>query len=132
MFQNILGGEINANRLVISIYPEETIFLNFQAMKPGTKFCLRTAGLTFSFNKGEKGPRLDAYQRALLDVMVGDQTLFWSQEGLELCWKFMDPIIATSEARKNRSRFLHSYPAGSLGTDAAINMLPHGSWPEKP
>jgi glucose-6-phosphate 1-dehydrogenase len=132
MFRNLLGGEISANRLVISIYPEENIFLNFQAIKTGTRFCLRTAGLTFSFNKGQKGPKSDAYQKALLDVMVGDQTLFWDQEGLELCWKFVDPIIATSEGRKNRSEFLHFYPAGSLGTDAAINMLPHGSWPEKP
>ena len=103
MFRNILGGEISANRLVISIYPEETIFLNFQAIKPGTKFCLRTAELTFSFNIGQNGSRPDAYQKAFLDVMVGDQTLLCDQEGLELCRQFVGPITATSEARKNRS-----------------------------
>jgi glucose-6-phosphate 1-dehydrogenase len=133
MFRTVLGEEINANRLVIGIHPEETIFLNFQAIKPGTKFCLRTAGLYFSFNKGQKGPRADAYQKALLDVMVGDQTLFWDQEGLELCWAYMDPIITMSESRSGRSpRFIHPYPAGAQGPEAALGMLPPGSWPEKP
>lgn len=132
MFRDVLEGEISANRLVIGIYPEETIFLNFQAIKPGTRFCLRTAGLNFSFSRGQKGARPDAYQKALLDVMVGDQTLFWDQEGLELAWEFMDPIIAASESRKDRAKFIHSYTAGSLGPDEAIDMLPTGSWPEKP
>jgi len=132
MFRQVLGESIGANRLVIGVYPQETIFLNFQAMRPGTRLCLRTAGLHFSFNKGRKGGKLGAYEKALVDTLTGDQTLFWRQDGLELCWAFLDPILDSCESCLNRSYKLHPYPAGSLGPQAALDMLPLGSWPEKP
>lgn len=132
MFQNTVGENIRSNRLVLGIYPQETIFLNFQAKKPGRQLCLRTAGLSFSFRKGQKGPVLDAYEKALGDVMAGDQTLFWRQDCLELCWAFLDPIMERCEKTEAGSCKLHPYPAGSLGPQAALDILPPGSWPEKP
>ncbi len=132
MFRQVLGQTINANRLVMGIYPHETIFLNFQAMRPSTRFCLRTAGLHFSFYKGEKGTKLNAYEKALAETMAGDQTLFWCQDGLELCWGFFDPVLVCSESSKDCSLALHPYPAGSQGPQKALDMLPPGSWPEKP
>jgi glucose-6-phosphate 1-dehydrogenase len=132
MFRQVLGESIGANRLVIGVYPQETIFLNFQSMRPGTRLCLRTAGLHFSFNKGQEGTKLGAYEKALLDALIGDQTLFWRQDGLELCWAFLDPVLDSCEVCDHRSNNLHPYPAGSLGPEAALDMLPLGSWPEKP
>ncbi len=75
---------------------------------------------------------MDPYAKALIDTMTGDQTLFWRQDGLELCWAFLDPILNCAETCDDRSQRLHPYPAGSLGPKAALDMLPPGSWPEKP
>jgi glucose-6-phosphate 1-dehydrogenase len=132
MFRHILSGSIGANRLIIEVYPQETIFLNFHSMRPGPRFCLRTAGLHFSFNKGQEGAKLGAYEKALLDALIGDQTLFWRQDELELCWAFLDPVLDSCEVCDNRFKNLHPYAAGSLGPQAALDMLPLGSWPEKP
>jgi glucose-6-phosphate 1-dehydrogenase len=127
-----LGAEIGANRLIMSVYPKKAIFLHFMAKKPGTRLCLRTSGLYFSFYRDHEDPKLDAYEKALVDTMVGDQMLFWRQDGLELCWDFMDPILDRCESDHMRACKLHTYPAGSLGPKAALDMLPPGSWPEKP
>jgi glucose-6-phosphate 1-dehydrogenase len=132
MFRQVIGGDIGSNRLIIGIYPQETIFLNFHSLKPGPRFCLRTGGLHFSFNKGQEDAGLEAYEKALLDVLVGDQTLFWRQDELELCWSFFDPVLDSCERCDDRFKVLHPYPAGSLGPQAALDMLPSGSWPEKP
>jgi glucose-6-phosphate 1-dehydrogenase len=132
MFRHLLGGSIGANRLIIGVYPQETIFLNFHSMKPGHRFCLRTSGLHFSFNKGQENTKLGAYEKALLDALIGDQTLFWRQDELELCWAFLDPVLDSCEVCDNRFKNLHPYPAGSFGPQAALDMLPPGSWPEKP
>jgi glucose-6-phosphate 1-dehydrogenase len=132
MFRQVLGGSIGANRLIIGVYPQETIFFNFQSMKPGLRFCLRTAGLHFSFNKGQESTKLGAYEKALVDVLIGDQTLFWRQDGLELCWAFLDSVLDSCEVCDDRFKNLYPYPACSLGPQAALDMLPPGSWPEKP
>lgn len=132
IFRHTLGAEIGANRLIVSVYPKQAIFLNFNAKKPGTRLCLRTSGLYFSFYKDHEDPKLDAYEKALVDTMVGDQMLFWRQDGLELCWGFLDPILDRCESDPNRACNLHPYPAGSLGPKTALDMLPPGSWPEKP
>jgi glucose-6-phosphate 1-dehydrogenase len=132
IFRQTIGEDVSADRLIVSVHPRETIFINFQSKKPGTRLCLRTAGLHFSFYRGHEGPRLDAYEKALIDTMLGDQTLFWRQDGLELCWAFLDPILNCAETCEDRSQRLHAYPAGSLGPQSALDMLPAGSWPEKP
>jgi glucose-6-phosphate 1-dehydrogenase len=132
MFRQVLGGDIGANRLIIGMHPQESIFLNFQSIKPGPRFCLKTSGLHFSFNKGQKDTKLGAYEKALLDALSGDQTLFWRQDGLELCWAFLDPVLDSCEMCDTRFKNLHSYTAGSLGPQAALDLLPPGSWPEKP
>jgi glucose-6-phosphate 1-dehydrogenase len=132
IFRQVLGEDISANRLIVSVYPKESIFLNFQAKRPGTRLCMRTSGLHFSFYKGQESPKMDAYAKALIDTMAGDQTLFWRQDGLELCWALLDPILNCAETCDDRSERLHPYPAGSLGPQASLDMLPPGSWPEKP
>jgi len=132
MLRRTLGSDIRANRLVIGVHPDEDIFLTFQAINPGMRLCLRTVGLNFSFARGVRGPKPDAYEKAPLDVMVGDQTLFWHHLGLELCWAFLDPILACSETCLESFMKLHPYAAGSMGPEAALEMLPAGSWPEKP
>jgi glucose-6-phosphate 1-dehydrogenase len=84
MFQNILGDEILANRLVLGIYPEERITLTFQTKYPGARSCLRPVTLDFSYDQNYSGPSLEAYEKVLLDCIQGDQMLFWSNNGVKL------------------------------------------------
>jgi glucose-6-phosphate 1-dehydrogenase len=132
LFRDSAGVNLRANRLVIGIHPDEEIFIAFQAKQPGPRICLRTSGLHFSYSRPGGRPHLDAYAKSLADAMAGDQTLFWRQDGLELCWQFMEPVLAGCEVCADTPGQLHFYPAGSYGPRAALNMLPQGVWPEKP
>jgi glucose-6-phosphate 1-dehydrogenase len=118
MFRHTLGDTIAANRLVLGIYPEEKITLTFQTKNPGAVVCLRTVTMDFHYQQNYSGPALDAYARALIDCMLGDQMLFWRQDGVELCWKFLMPILNRCEACGDQAELLHFYEAGSRGPKA--------------
>jgi len=57
-------------------------------------------------------------EKVLLDVMMGDHMLFWRQDGVELCWAFLTPILEGCETCGNRAEMLHPYEAGSWGPKA--------------
>jgi glucose-6-phosphate 1-dehydrogenase len=118
MFRHTIGEEIAANRLILGIYPEEKITLTFQTKNPGAVVCLRTVTMDFHYDQNFKGPVLDAYSRALIDCMLGDQMLFWRQDGVELCWKFLTPILNRCETCDDQAELLHFYEAGTKGPKA--------------
>jgi glucose-6-phosphate 1-dehydrogenase len=118
MFRHTLGETIPANRLILGIYPEETIKLTFQTKNPGATVCLRTVTMDFHYQQNFSGPILDAYSRALIDCMLGDQMLFWRQDGVELCWKFLTPILNRCEICEDQADLLHFYEAGTKGPKA--------------
>jgi glucose-6-phosphate 1-dehydrogenase len=97
MFRSILGESINANRLIIGIYPEEKITLTFQTKNPGAIVCLRSVTMDFHYHQQGAGPVMDAYEKVLLDCMLGDHMLFWRQDAVELCWSFLTPILTGCE-----------------------------------
>jgi glucose-6-phosphate 1-dehydrogenase len=125
MFRQVLGEEISPNRLILGIYPEEKISLVFETKYPGARVCLRSVTMDFNYQQGYKGPALDAYEKVLLDVMLGDHTLFWREDGVEICWSFLTPILQECETCINRSDMLRLYPAGSWGPEAAKKLLQH-------
>ena len=115
MFRHTAGELISPNRLVLKIYPEEKISLNFQTKTPGAKLCFRSVDMDFNYNQNYSGPQLDAYEKVLIDCMTGDQMLFWRQDGVELCWSFLTPILRECETCKDHADLLYTYPAGSAG-----------------
>jgi glucose-6-phosphate 1-dehydrogenase len=119
MFRHILGGTITANRLIMGIYPEEKITLTFQTKNPGTQVCLRSVTMDFHYQHHYPGAILDAYEKVLLDCMLGDQMLFWRQDGVELCWSFLTPILAGCETCESPTDILHPYESGGWGPHAA-------------
>ena len=119
LFQNVLGESITANLLTLGIQPEEKINLTFETKNPGAKVCLRSVTMDFNYQENYQGPVLDAYEKALIDCIQGDQMLFWRQDGVELCWAFLDPVLEQCEACEDRSCRLLSYESGSWGPDAA-------------
>jgi glucose-6-phosphate 1-dehydrogenase len=115
MFRNTLGEPILANRLVLGIYPEERITLTFQTKNPGAAVCLRTVTMDFNYQQNYSGPVLDAYEKALLDCMLGDHMLFWRQDAVDLSWAFLSPVLNACERCGDRDRLLHFYEAGGGG-----------------
>ena len=118
MFRDVLDGDITANRLVMEVYPDEGISVRFEAKKPGSRLCLKPVQMEYTYQK-EDGPAFDSYEKVLLDCISGDHMLFWRQDGVELSWSFLSPILAESETCAERDALLHPYPSGSWGPKQA-------------
>jgi len=123
LFRHILGEAIVANRLILAIHPEEKITLTFQTKNPGARVCLRTVTMDFNYQQNYSGPILDAYEKVLIDCMLGDQMLFWRQDAVERSWAFLTPILDRCEGCDNQRQMLHFYPAGSRGPTAAAKLF---------
>jgi glucose-6-phosphate 1-dehydrogenase len=124
LFRRVLGEDIQTNRLVLDIQPKEEITLYFQAKQPGAQVALRTVRLHFSYQDQAGQPGVEAYEKALADAMLGDQMLFWRQDGVELCWAFLDPVLEACESCGDRADRLHRYRAGTWGPRDAAKLWP--------
>ena len=113
--------ELEQNVLILNIQPDEGFSLKIQAKQPGSKLCLNTLTMDFKYNEffNFKGP--DAYERLLLDAMVGDQTLFVRSDAMELSWKLLTPILNKWEQDKEKG--LLFYEAGSWGPKEANELI---------
>jgi glucose-6-phosphate 1-dehydrogenase len=115
MFRPVLGEHITANRLTLGVQPDEKITVTFQTKNPGATFCLRSVTMDFDYHQNYIGPRLDAYEKCLLDCMQGDHMLFWRQDAVELCWSFLTPVIEACEGDSDQGKRLRFYESGSWG-----------------
>ena len=97
LFRNVLEETITPNLLTLGIQPEEKINLTFETKNPGAEVCLRSVTMDFNYRQNYEGPILDAYEKALIDCMQGDHMLFWREDGVELCWAFLDLILVECE-----------------------------------
>jgi glucose-6-phosphate 1-dehydrogenase len=109
-----------ANVLAIRIQPDEGISLRFDSKLPGPT--VRTAPVTMEFRYatsfGAEPP--EAYERLLLDTMLGDSTLFARRDEVETAWAWLDPLLRGWEQDPNPPYF---YPAGSWGPPAADELI---------
>jgi glucose-6-phosphate 1-dehydrogenase len=109
-----------ANRLVIQIQPAEGIQLDFQSKVPDSDMKMRLSNLDFRFDSsGKELP--DAYQRLLLDALLGDPGLFARSDEVEQAWRIVDPIIAAW--RSPAAPTLHSYEPGLWGPEQASEWM---------
>ncbi len=118
MFSRAMQEEIEPNTLVIRIQPDEGIDITFQAKNPGTKICLSPVNMDFSYRKFVA---LTDYERILLDCMQGDQMLFVRDDGVDLAWSLLTPLLEKTETGSNE--LLQTYPAGSEGPAGAVELL---------
>ena len=102
MFSSVGLDELPANVLVLRIQPEEGISLSFQAKRPGSKICMSTLNMNFSYKSIFATEMPEAYQRLLLDCMVGDQTLFTRHDDVEVSWRLLTPILQAWEQSESR------------------------------
>ena len=117
------GAKTESNRLVIGIQPEENITLSLMAKVPGLDrdgIRLRTVPLAIDMPDAFAGPtRRIAYERLLLDLIEGDQTLFVRRDEVEAQWDWIDAIRAGWTAEGVTPK---TYTAGSWGPSAAIAL----------
>ncbi|HYX10082.1 MAG TPA: glucose-6-phosphate dehydrogenase [Bacteroidales bacterium] len=118
----------NYNQLVIRIQPDEGVLLKMGMKVPGAGFHVQDINLDFHYNELSDQYLPSAYERLLLDCMLGDPTLYTRGDALEAAWKFIDPVM---DAWKNNPDLkIYGYPAGSWGPDVADSMIeePHLTW----
>ena len=127
------GARLKPNKLVIGIQPEENITLSLMAKVPGIEhegMTLREVPLDISMPDAFTGKhKRIAYERLLLDLVNGDQTLFVRRDEVEAQWKWIDAIRAGWETEGKEPK---TYSAGSWGPSAAIALAERDgiSWHE--
>lgn len=119
---HLFGTEGHANRLLISIQPEERITAQMMAKRPGKGMSLEPVefdlNLANAFKQSKR--RWDAYERLLLDVIEGDSKLFMRRDEVEAAWRWVDTIIEGWGQHYKRPR---PYPAGTNGPEQANLLL---------
>ncbi|WP_375621110.1 glucose-6-phosphate dehydrogenase [Bartonella sp. AA97HXZ] len=118
---NVDLDEIFSNRLVIRLQPDEGVKQWLMIKDPsygGMRFRHIPLDMSFSSAFSERNP--DAYERLLMDVIRGDQTLFMRRDEVEAAWRWIDPIIEGWEEIKQP---VHSYNAGSWGPSASMSLM---------
>jgi len=110
--------ELGQNQLVIRVQPDEGVTLRFGSKVPGTYMEVRDVLMDFLYGEAFTESSPEAYERLLLDVLLGDATLFPRNEEVEACWRVLDPMEAFWAGRQP-----HKYRAGEWGPAAADDML---------
>lgn len=111
----------DGNILVIRIHPDEGILLKTGMKVPGSGYKVKDVNMDFHYSQLQDTYVPGAYERLLLDAMLGDSTLYTRGDALELAWKFVQPIL--DYWNENPDAPLHGYPSGSWGPDCADNLI---------
>ena len=122
MFEKTTSGPLEPNVLILNVQPEEGMSLSFQAKTPGPKNCMSTVSLDFKYQDYFKSPPAEAYERLLLECLVGDQTLFWRHDGVEASWALLTPVLQLWEKNPELCP-LQEYPAGTWGPEAVETLM---------
>jgi glucose-6-phosphate 1-dehydrogenase len=119
---NDSDAPLQPNVLVIRIQPNEGISLRFGAKLPGQALRIRSVNMDFRYGSsfGVKPP--EAYERLLIDCMLGDSTLYARRDMVERGWEIVTPIL---EAWQKPAPDFPNYEAGSWGPKAAFTLIEH-------
>jgi glucose-6-phosphate 1-dehydrogenase len=111
---------LGPNALVLRIQPDEGITLRFGAKVPGQALRLRTVSMDFSYEAAFLEEAPEAYERLLLDAMIGDPTLFIRTDEVEQSWSIVQPIL---DAWSESGGPMPEYQAGTWGPGEADLLL---------
>jgi glucose-6-phosphate 1-dehydrogenase len=87
------AATLEPDALVARVQPDEGISLRFGAKVPGHEFRIRKASMDFYYSHGYGESRDDAYERVILDALVGDATLFIRADEVARAWRIVDPLL---------------------------------------
>ncbi|AXU16688.1 glucose-6-phosphate dehydrogenase [Streptomyces clavuligerus] len=118
-FDHTATEELGQNALVIRVQPDEGVTLRFGSKVPGTSMEVRDVSMDFAYGESFTESSPEAYERLILDVLLGDSNLFPRVEEVELSWKILDPIEEYWEQNGRPAQ----YAAGTWGPVEADEML---------
>lgn len=114
-----LDQPLKPDRLVLRLVPNEGISLRINAKHPGLgDIEIDRVSLDFAYQRAYDQPNPDAYERLILDVIEGDATLFMRADEVEAQWRVVAPMLEAAAESEPLP-----YPAGSVGPDAAFDLL---------
>jgi glucose-6-phosphate 1-dehydrogenase len=111
--------ELGQNALVIRVQPDEGVTVRFGSKVPGSAMEVRDVNMDFAYGESFTESSPEAYERLLLDVLIGDPPLFPRQEEVELSWRILDPIEQFWAEHTKPD----PYPAGTSGPASADAMM---------
>jgi glucose-6-phosphate 1-dehydrogenase len=120
-------GHLQPNTLVMRVQPNEGVSLTFEVKVPGAAVALTEhvevapVDMDFSYAEAFGETAAPAYETLLLDVMIGEMTLFTRSDEVEAAWKIIDPLLAYWEERPSEP--MPSYSSGSWGPQQAAELI---------
>ncbi len=111
---------LDPDALVLRVQPDEGITLRFGAKVPGQAFRVRSVSMDFFYGAAFLEETPEAYERLLLDALLGDQTLFIRSDEVAQAWRIVDPVL---QAFEEGHVPLARYEAGTWGPDEADELL---------
>ncbi|GAB3154575.1 glucose-6-phosphate dehydrogenase [Microbacterium neimengense] len=111
---------LGQNALVIRVQPDEGVTIRFGSKVPGADMQVRDVTMDFGYGHAFTEASPEAYERLILDVLLGDPPLFPRHEEVELSWKILDPI---EKFWSEQSGPLEQYSPGSWGPQSADELL---------
>ncbi len=126
--ERLIEDSLSRNVLTMRIQPDEGITLKTLAKRPGPSVNLTPVNLEFTYGHSFGDPP-DAYQRLLLDVVLGDSTLFTRRDEVELAWQRITQVLDGWQMQEEQSSNgsqpfrLPTYPAGTWGPKEADGLL---------
>jgi glucose-6-phosphate 1-dehydrogenase len=112
--------ELGQNALVIRVQPDEGVTIRFGSKVPGAATEVRDVTMDFGYGHAFTESSPEAYERLILDVLLGDPPLFPRHEEVELSWRILDPV---EEYWARQSGPLEQYSPGSWGPSSADELL---------
>jgi glucose-6-phosphate 1-dehydrogenase len=117
------GGSIDPNMLVLRIQPDEGITLRFGAKVPGQSLRLRSVNMDFLYGSAFLTESPEAYERLLLDCMLGDATLFIREDEVDEAWRVCTAILDGWRAHPPDPANCPNYEAGTWGPQEAHDFM---------
>jgi glucose-6-phosphate 1-dehydrogenase len=120
-FPQAAAGDMQPNRMLLQVQPDEGIITQFQAKRPGTTMRLTQVDTRFNYKSSFNVPAPEGYETLLLDVMKGDGTLFMRDDQVEQAWQVVMPLVERWQSDGDVR--LETYPAGSWGPESSQALL---------
>jgi len=118
-FESAATTAVGANTIVLRIQPDEGITLRLASKVPGTQMELRDVSMDFGYGATFNEESPEAYERLILDALLGDAPLFPHQREVDLSWRILDPVIEHWSAGGSPE----GYRPGSWGPASAHELL---------
>jgi glucose-6-phosphate 1-dehydrogenase len=118
-FEQTATEELGQNAIVVRVQPDEGVTMRFGSKVPGNAMEVRDVSMDFGYGSSFTESSPEAYERLILDVMLGDPPLFPRHEEVELAWQILDPVEAFWAAGGRPD----PYPAGGWGPESADAMM---------